>query len=205
MQFRFYGSVRCTTFVHNTNCGSTANGILRAIKRMIGKLTGKNKGISEGLKLFSEDIAAGQKAVDEITKVLSEVAKQPRSVPTTEQTEANQIGAKENAAENGDVKSSKKNNTKIESNPPLSGSSETTEGESRTLKSKGTVANNLGIDVSLSQLSDSVKGALPAFSEIVTAIDNGRPAFDGKKKIDTSNLMGSKSNPQRTTSERLTA
>ena len=129
----------------------------------------------------------------------------PRSVPTKEQTEANQIGAKENAAENGDVKSSKKNNTKIESNPPLSGSSETTEGEVRALKPKATVANNLGIDVSLSQLSDSVKGALSAFPEIVTAIDNGRPAFDGKKKIDTSSLMGSKSNPQRTTSERLTA
>lgn len=103
-----YASMRCTTFVHNTNCASTANGILRAIKRVLGKLTGKNKGISEGLKLFSEDIAAGRKAVDEITKALSEVAKQPRSVPTTEQTEANQIGAKENAAENGDAKSSKK-------------------------------------------------------------------------------------------------
>lgn len=197
--------MRCTTFVHNTNCASTANGILRAIKRVLGKLTGKNKGISEGLKLFSEDIFAGRIAIDEITKALSEVAKQPRSVPTTEQTEANQIGAKENAAENGDVKSSKKNNAKIESNPPLSGSSETTEGEVRALKPKGTVANNLGIDVSLSQLSDSVKGALSAFPEIVTAIDNGRPAFDGKKKIDTSGLMGSKSNPQRTTSERLTA
>lgn len=197
--------MRCTTFVHNTNCASTANGVLRAIKRVLGKLAGKNKGISEGLKLFSKDIAAGRIAVDEITKALSEVAKQPRSVPTTEQTEANQIGAKENAAENGDVKSSKKNNAKIDSNPPLSGSSETTEGEVRALKPKGTVANNLGIDVSLSQLSDSVKGALSAFPEIVTAIDNGHPAFDGKKKIDTSGLMGSKSNPQRTRSERLTA
>ena len=66
-------------------------------------------------------------------------------------------------------------------------------------------ADHLGIDVSLSQLSDSVKEALSAFPEIVTAIDNGQPAFDGKKKIDTSGLMGSKSNPQRTTTERLTA
>lgn len=197
--------MRCTTFVHNTNCASTANGILRAIKRVLGKLTGKNKGISEGLKLFSEDIAAGRIAVDEITKALSEVAKQPRSVPTTEQTDANQIGAKENAAENGDVKSSKKNNTKIESNPPLSGSPATQGSFSVASKPVTAAADHLGIDVSLLQLSDSVKGALSAFPEIVTAIDNGRPAFDGKKKIDTSGLMGSKSNPQRTTSERLTA
>ena len=62
-----------------------------------------------------------------------------------------------NATETGDVKSSKKNNTKIESNPPLSGSSEITEGEVRTIKSKGTVASNLGIEISLSQISKPVK------------------------------------------------
>ena len=62
-----------------------------------------------------------------------------------------------NAAETGDVTFNKKNNTKIESNPPLSGSSEITEGEVRTLKSKATVASNLGIEISLSQILKPVK------------------------------------------------
>ena len=92
---------------------------------------------------FGTDIETAENAVRKMQKALSAAMK----VETQNK----------NAAETGDVKSSKKNNTKIESNPPLSGSSEITEGEVRTLKSKATVASNLGIEISLSQISNPVK------------------------------------------------
>lgn len=179
-----------TAIRENKVSTASANGILRAIKRALGKLTGKNKGISEGLKLFSEDIAAGRIAVDEITKALAGVAKQTRGVPTTEQTEANQSGAKENAAETGDVKSSKKNNTKRSATSPLSGSPATQGSVGVASKPVTAAAEHLGIKINVSQLSNSVKRAISAFSEIVDAIENRTPVFGGKKIISAWNIEG---------------
>ena len=146
---------------------------------------------------------------------------------TSRQAEAILSEAKnKNAAETGDVKSSKKNNTKrsatsplsgspatqgsvgmaskpvtaavetlgidtkIESNPPLSGSSGNTEGEIRTLKSKGTVASNLGIELNLPRISESVNRALVVFSEIVESIEKRAPMARGDKPITASRLEG---------------
>ena len=84
----------------------------------------------------------------------------------------------------------KKNNAKIESNPPLSGSSEITEGEVRTLKSKATVASNLGIELNLPRFSESVNRALVVFSEIVESIEKGTSMSMGDKPITASRLEG---------------
>ncbi|MGN1306609.1 MAG: hypothetical protein ACI4V3_02960 [Faecousia sp.] len=99
---------------------------------------------------FITDIETAENAVRKMQKALSAAMKAETQ--------------NKNAAETGDVMFNKKNNTKIESNPPLSGSSETTEGEVRTIKSKGTVASNLGIELSLPRISESVNRALVVFS-----------------------------------------
>ena len=127
-------------------------GIVAAWRKLTGILRGKvvkqNDAATAVLvqrvqEQFGTDIETAENAVSKMQKALSAAMK--------EDTQNN------NATETGDVKSSKKNNTKIESNPPLSGSSEITEGEVRTIKSKGTVASNLGIEISLSQISKPVK------------------------------------------------
>lgn len=191
----------CDAIRDRTVSQPAARGILGAIRKVLAKLAGNKaakrseasvqQSVAEGLELFAEDIEAGRKAASEIADALAELAKQPRQLMNSKQAEAILAEAEnKNAADTGDVKQSKKNNTKIESNPPLSGSSETTEGEVRTLKSKGTVASNLGIEPNLPHISESVNRALAVFSDIVESIENSSPTARDNKPMTASRLEG---------------
>ena len=125
---------------------------------------------------FNTDIETAENAVRKMQKALSAAME----VETQNK----------NAAETGDVMSNKKNNTKRSATSPLSGSPATQGSVGMAHRSVTAAAKHLGIKINVSQLSNSVKRAITAFSEIVDAIENRTPVFGGKKIISAWNIEG---------------
>ncbi|MGM9553245.1 MAG: hypothetical protein ACI3V2_02990 [Faecousia sp.] len=160
-------------------------GVVAAWRKITGILRGKGVKQTDAAtaalvqrvqEQFGTDIETAENAVRQMQKALSAAMKAETQ--------------NKNAAETGDAKSSKKNNTKRSINPPLARSPGTPGSYNRTIKSKGAVVDLLGIDINVAQLADSVKKAISVFSEIVEAIDSGMPALGAKKKLSAHNIEG---------------
>ena len=140
----------------------TARGIVAAWRKITGILRGKGVKqtdtataalVQRVQEQFNTDIETAENAVRKMQKALSAAME----VETQNK----------NAAETGDVMSNKKNNTKRSATSPLSGSPATQGSVGMAHRSVTAAAEHLGINVSVSQLPNSVKNAISVFSEIV--------------------------------------
>ena len=158
-----------------------ANIIVRVFRSTIGKLFGKGRKagaatdalVQRVKNLYGADLDTAENAVREMQKAVSAA-----------------VNAEKNTTQEGGVtKYAKKANTKSPATSPLSGSPN--KGKlSMASKPVTAAAEHLGIDSKIAQTSDSVKNAIASFSEIVDAIDNKTPVFNGKKPISAANLEG---------------
>lgn len=146
----------------------TARGIVAVWRKITGILRGKGVKqtdtataalVQRVQEQFNTDIETAENAVRKMQKALSAAMK----------AEAQN----KNAAETGDVMFNKKknknkiNNTKMSATSPLSGSPATQGSVGVASKPVTAAAEHLGIKINVSQLSNSVKRAISAFSEIV--------------------------------------